>query len=280
MTEFAERYGPWALISGASEGVGSSFAHRIAAEGVNCILVARREGPLQSLADALREQHGVEVVTASIDLAAADAPDRICEVAGDREVGLFINNAGSDTNSARFLDKPLADWEQLVDRNVMTVMRCCHHFAGPMRTRGRGGIILVGSGAGYGGASFMAAYAGTKAFTICFGEGLWAELRPHGVDVLNLVLSRTDTPVHRANLERRGLPVPPGLASPDDVARVGLERLSLGPIHNWNEPDDQPGMSASSAAARREKILFIDSRTANAFGGGAKPAPAAKETAA
>jgi short-subunit dehydrogenase len=268
MTSFAARYGPWALIAGASEGTGSAFAHRIAAEGVNCVLIARREGPLGLLAQTLHRQYGVECVTASIDLADENAADRIRVVAGEREIGLFISNAGSDTNSARFLDQSLDQWITLVNRNVMTVMRCCHHFAATMRERGRGGIVLVGSGAGYGGASFMAAYAGTKAFTLCFGEGLWAELRPHGVHVINLMLTRTDTPVHRANIARRGQSVPTNLASPDEVARVGLERLPFGPIHNWGEADEQAGMSSASAAARRERILFIDSRTSNVFGAG------------
>lgn len=255
---FAERYGPWAVIAGASEGTGRAFAHKIASEGVNCILLARREGPLATLAQEITAQHGVECVTASVDLSASDATAQIASVVGEREVGLFISNAGADTTNRCFLDSSIEDWDSQIARNVNTVVRCCHFFALPMRERGRGGIILVGSGSCYGGASYMAAYAGTKAFNLCFGEGLWAELRPHGVEVLNLILGRTDTPAFRESLAKSGASVPPGLASPEEVAEVGLARLPHGPIHNWGSSDDEPGFAPNSPAARRGRVLAID----------------------
>ena len=112
----------------------------------------------------------------------------------------------------------------------------------------------------------MAAYSASKAFTLNFGESLWSELRPHGVDVLNLVLGRTDTPAFRALLAEKGLPVPPGLASPDDVAQTGLDRLPHGPVHNWGLADDVVGYAPSSASARRSRILAIDSATKQMYG--------------
>jgi len=263
---FADKYGPWAVICGASEGTGRSFAHKIAAQGVSCILIARREGPLAALADEISAQHEVECITATIDLSSADALDRIATAVGSREVGLFISNAGADTNSSRFLDQDIEAWVDQVNRNVLTVMRCCHHFGGQMCERGRGGILLVGSGACYGGASFMAVYSGTKAFDLCFGEGLWAELKPHGVDVLNLILGRTDTPAFRELLAQNGLPVPPDLASPDDVAELGLARLAQGPVLNWGQEDDESGYAPNSPAVRRGRILAIDASTRDVFG--------------
>jgi short-subunit dehydrogenase len=263
--DFAERYGPWAVIAGASEGTGRSFAEQVAARGINCILIARRKAPLDELAAELRAQHRVECVGASIDLCARDASSRVVEAAAGRTVGLFINNAGSDTNDSKFLEGEIDNWEQLVDRNVVNLMRMSHHFGKPMRDRGRGGIILVGSGACYGGATGMAVYAGTKAFDLCFGEGLWAELRPYGVDVLNLILGRTNTPMFRAFMAKRGLPVGEGTAEPDDVARLGLERLPHGPVHNWGAADDQQGFAPISAAARRERILRIEAASNNLF---------------
>jgi len=255
---FAEQYGPWAVIAGASEGTGSSFARQVAAKGVNCVLIARREGPLTALAEEIRAKSGVECITASVDLAAADASGRMAAAVGEREVGLFISNAGADSNGELFLNGDLARWDELVTRNVLTVMRSCYHFAGPMRTRRRGGIIIVGSGACYGGLTGITVYSATKAFDLCFGEGLWAELRPHGVDVLNLIMGRTDTPAHRELMERKGIPIPSGMASPDDVAAIGLERLPHGPVHNWALADDETGYAISSAAARRQRILTID----------------------
>jgi uncharacterized protein len=263
---FAERYGPWAVVMGASEGTGREFARQIAAQGVPSILIARREGPLEALAREIREASGIECLTATIDLAAPAALGKIVEAVGDREIGLFVSNAGSDPNGSFFLDRELSAWTELVQRNVMTMMQCSHHFAGPMRARGRGGMLLVNSGACYGGGSTMGPYCGSKAFTLCFAEALWAELRPHGVEVLTLVLSRTDTPAFRALLEEKGMPIPQDIASAAEVARIGLERLSCGPIHNWGQADEEAGMAGSSAAARRERVLAIDRMTSRLFG--------------
>lgn len=263
---FAERYGPWAIIAGASEGTGRAFAQAVAAQSVNCILIARRAEPLASLADDIRKRNSVECVVASIDLYTPNAHEQIAAAAGSRDVGLLINNAGSDTNGARFLDTDIVNWVELVNRNVVNTMRTCHHFGRLMRKRGRGGIILVGSGACYGGASTMSVYAGSKAFDLCFGEGLWAELQPQGVDVLNLILGRTDTPMFREFLAKKGLPIPPGLASPEAVAQVGLERLPHGPVHNWGLQDDIKGYAPNSAAERRARVLAIEESAKAVFG--------------
>lgn len=264
---FLERYGPWAIIAGASEGTGRAFARQIAAEGVNCILIARREGPLNELAAELRAECGVECVTASIDLSQPDAFERIAATAGDREIGLYVSNAGADSNGSHFLDKPVEAWIDLVNRNVITSLRSCHHFGRAMRARGRGGILLVGSGACYGSGPNLATYSGAKAFDLCFAEGLWAELQPHGVDVLFLAMSTTDTPALRALLAEKGVPPPPNLASPDAVAKQGLERLPHGPVSNWAQADDEVGFAPNSAAQRRARVNMIAQASKAVFGG-------------
>jgi short-subunit dehydrogenase len=257
MMDFKERYGPWALIAGASEGTGAAFAEQLAERGINLILVARRQAPLDALAQRLGQVHGVECVTASIDLAGADAADRMAQAAGAREVGLLILNAGADTNGAMFLDNDIENWIALTNRNVMTTLRACYQFAGPMRARGRGGLILVGSGACYLGLPGISVYGATKAYDLVLGEALWAELKPHGVDVLNLIMGRTDTPAHRELMDRLGVPFPDDCASSDEVAALGLARLPHGPTINWGEPEDLPGMAGLSAVQRRERIEMI-----------------------
>lgn len=264
--DFAERYGPWAVIAGASEGTGRAFARQVAANGVNCILIARREGPLTALAEELRAQSGVDCITAAIDLAAPAAFERIVAAVGERDVGLLVSNAGSDPNGAYFLDRDLATWTELVQRNVVTMMQCCRHFAPPMCARGRGGLLLVNSGACYGGSSFMAAYSASKAFTLCFGESLWTELRHDGVDVLTLVLQMTDTPAFRALLAEKGLPLPASIASPDEVAETGLARLAHGPVHNWGLDDDVGGYAMVPASARRARALAVEEAGSRVFG--------------
>ncbi len=137
-----------------------------------------------------------------------------------------------------------------------------------MRERGRGGLLLVGSGACYGGGSFLTTYSAGKAFELCFSEGLWAELSPHNVHVLYLVLGMTDTPALRQLLDDKGMPLPPGLADPDEVAEVGLQRLPHGPVHNWGLEDDEVGYASGSAAQRRERIQILDRHSRRVFGDG------------
>jgi short-subunit dehydrogenase len=261
---FREKYGPWAIVAGASEGVGASFARAIAARAVNCLLIANR-GPLEDVAQSVRAQ-GVECLTANIDLAAPDACARIVEAAGAREIGLYVANAGSDRIGARFHDREIDAWRKLLQLNVVSTIEACHHFGRLMRERGRGGLLLVNSGACYGGASILASYAACKGYLLNFAEGIWAELKPFGVDVLTIALSKTDTPMFRGMLERNGLPIPPDLAPPDEVAETALERLPCGPIHNWGLADDEPGANWPSAAARRAHVLEVDAANVAIFG--------------
>ncbi len=263
---FVERYGPWAVVAGASEGTGRAFARQIAAEGVPCILIARRQGPLTALADEIRHENGIECVTAAVDLASPRAFARIVQAVGGRDIGLFVSNAGADPNGARFLDRDVDVWIDLVQRNTVTMLRCCHYFAASMRDRGRGGLLLVNSGACYGGSRFMAAYSASKAFTLCFAEALWDELHEGGVDVLTLVLHMTDTPVLRALLAEKGVAVPENIARPDTVAALGLSRLQHGPVQNWGLADDEIGYAPMSAAARRQRTLAIGAASSHVFG--------------
>lgn len=263
---FVDRYGPWAVIAGASEGTGRSFARKLAAEGLNCVLIARRRGPLEELAMQLRAAHPIECVTASIDLAKPDAHERILEAVGDRQVGLYISNVGADPNGSRFLDKDVTAWIDLINRNIVTSVRCCHHFGAKLRARGRGGLLLVGSGACYGGGAYLATYTGAKAFDLCFAESLWAELKPHGVDVLYLVMTATDTPAFRDLLARHGMPVRDGLADADAVAAFGLDRLAQGPVQNFGYGDDETGFAPNSPAQRRERVLRITAANESMFG--------------
>jgi len=266
---FAKRYGPWAIIAGASEGTGAAYARKVAAEGVNCILIARRKGPLAVLAKEIRATTDVECVTLSVDLSAADAFDRIKAAVGRREVGLYISNAGADPNGSHFLNRDVDAWIDLINRNILTSVRCCHHFGRLMRKRGRGGILLGGSGACYGGGPHLATYSGVKAFDLCFSEGLWSELSPHGVDVLYLVMTTTDTPALRTLLAEKGVPLPPDVASAEDVAETGLTRLPYGPVHNWGLQDDEAGYAQQgSAAQRRARVKITAQMSKSVFGEG------------
>lgn len=223
------RYGPWAVIAGGSEGVGAEFAHQLADSGVNLLLVARKPGPLRQTADDCRRR-GVEVRTETVDLVDPVSVGRIAAAVADVEVGLLIYNAGANTCSEQFLDGDLGDFRRVIDLNVVTMLALVQHFGRGMRERRRGGIVMVGSMAGYLGSVKHTVYGGVKSFGRIFAEGLWLELREFDVHVLELILGVTKTPA----MQRAGLNFDvPGMrvADPGDVAREGLAQLANGPVY-------------------------------------------------
>lgn len=216
------------MIAGGSEGVGAEFARLLAEAGLNLVLIARKPAPLEQTAEACRRL-GVEVRALAVDLVAADAVGRIVAETADVEVGLLVYNAGANTCSEHFLDGALTDFQKVIDLNITTMLALVQHFGRPMRERRRGGILMVGSMAGYLGSVRHTVYGGVKAFGRIFAESLWLELRDHNVHVLELVLGVTRTPA----MERVGLNFDvPGLrvADPAEVAREGLEQLAHGPV--------------------------------------------------
>lgn len=247
-----EKYGPWAVIAGGSDGTGSAFARRIAEQGINLVLVARRSDVLEATAASIREEFSVEVRTIVQDLAEADAAQQLAAATADLEVGLLVYNAGADPASLRFLDKELDDHLAMVQRNCATVLATSYLFGGPMVERGRGGLILLTSGAAWVGASYLATYGATKSFDLILGEALWAEWRNRGVDVLTMVLSVTDTPSLQRNIEAQGGATYGEMADPDDVAKTGLAQLGNGPTYSWGQPDP----------AKPSPIVAMDRRSA------------------
>ncbi|SMC96193.1 SDR family NAD(P)-dependent oxidoreductase [Lentzea albidocapillata] len=224
MTVDRDRYGPWAVIAGGSEGVGAALARRLADAGVNLVLVARKPGPLHDLADSVRRS-GVLVRPLAVDLLASDAIAAVRDATAGLDVGLLVINAGANTHRGEFVESDPAGAQRVVDLNITVRLALCHHFGAQLKARGRGGILLIGSLAGYVGHAGIGVYAAAKAFGRIFAEGLWLELQPHGVDVLELVLGLTDTPAMR----RAGL----RLVDADDadaVAAEGLAHLGTGPV--------------------------------------------------
>jgi uncharacterized protein len=224
----AAQYGPWAVITGGSEGVGAAFAQQLARAGINLLLVARRPGPLEEIATSIRAETGVQVRILPLDLSAPDMLARISTAASDIEIGLVICNAGSVYTGGPFMAAALDDVVKTVRQNTLGQAMLCHHFGKMMVPRRRGGIVLIGSLAGNAGGATMVLYSANKAFSQSFAEGLWAELKPLGVDVVYVVLGATDTP-ERA---RQGLQDSPDLIidDPNDVARDTLADIANGPV--------------------------------------------------
>lgn len=253
---FKHRYGPWAVIAGASHGMGAAFARLLAERGLNCVLVARRGEALAQLKSELQEQYAVEVLVVVQDLSRPDAGEQLLNAVGERDVGLFIYNAGGDPYITRFLDTSADDWSALLRLNCLTVMHCCHAFGAAMLARGQGGLLLVGSQAALGGIRKLAMYTATKGFALNLGESLWAEWKDRGVDVLNVLIGTVDTPTMRDAMVKLKIPDALTMTLPkaQDLALLALEQLGNGPtlIH----PEDILDNGANAPGpARRAHVL-------------------------
>jgi len=236
---FAQKYGPWALVAGASEGVGARFAEGLAERGLNVVLLARRQLVLDEVAAGIEQRHGVHTRSLAIDLAQVDAAARVMAGVADLEIGFLVYCAGADPNYRPFLASSLETAESMVHRNCTVPMQLCHHLAGPMAERGRGGIVIFGSGAGFAGSPNMVAYGASKAFDMVFAEALWSELKQKGVDVLGLILGETDTPALRRLRAERGLagqdePVK-GASTVQEVVDDAFSHLANGPTRLANK---------------------------------------------
>jgi uncharacterized protein len=264
--EFFARYGPWALVSGASEGTGAEFALQAAAKGLNIILVARRAAKLDELATQIRADHGVEVVTCTLDLSLPGAAQALQKAAEGRDLGLVVFNAGGDSVGGPFLDSPYEAWRSLTQRNIDLLTEACHGFATRFVARKRGGLILVGSEAALGGTGRLAIYTATKGYMLNFGESLWKELKPRGVDVLNLLIGATDTPKLRTVFAKNNLPldaVP--LTTSAEVARRGLAALGKHPTVVLSAPEDSDNPMLSTRI-RRERVEYQSRFLDNFYG--------------
>ena len=224
MTAFRERYGPWALVAGASAGLGEAFARELAARGLGLLLLARRAETLERLAGDLRAAHGVEVRTAALDLGRADLLEAVRAASAGLEIGLLVYNAAHSVIGP-FLDRPLEEQLRVVDVNCRGPLLLAHVLGGPMAGRGRGGIVLMSSLSGSQGNPWLASYAASKAFDLVLAEGLWAELRARGVDVVACRAGATRTPGFAASRPKRSVPLQPA----GEVAARALAALGRGP---------------------------------------------------
>jgi short-subunit dehydrogenase len=222
---FPSRYGPWAVVAGASEGLGAAFAEALAGRGLNVVAVARREEPLEALARRVESAYEVDVRVVRADLADPGFPDVLAAATRDIEVGVGVYNAAFSF-LAPLLDRPPEDALRVVDVNVRGPLLFVHGLAPAMVARGRGALVLMSSLAGNQGSPGLSAYAASKAFTTTLAEGLWGELAPAGVDVLACVAGAVRTPGYAGALRRDA----PGTLDPAVVAEAALRALGRGPV--------------------------------------------------
>ena len=220
---FTEKYGPWTLIAGASDGLGESFARFLANQGINLILIARRIHLLTALKVDLEKRYKIKVKVIQLDLADSSILPVIDAETHGVEVNLLIYIA-SDSSIEPFLEKSLENHLKIIDLSCKGPLLLSHHFGQKMKTRGKGGIILLGSLACFQGTPMAASYSATKAYNLILGESLWDELAPYGVDVITIVAGSLNTPQTRMkNPDDNGYNPP--LTEPDDLVKETFREL-------------------------------------------------------
>ena len=251
-SDFAQRYGPRALILGGSEGIGLAFAERLAAAGLALTLVARSAEKLEAAANSIKASHAIDVQTLALDLTDADVEERAAKIVAAQEYGLVIYNAGATHGVGLFLDQPADRALNLVRLNCAGPVAFAHPALAAMQERGRGGLILISSMSGMAGSGYVAAYAASKSFEIILAEGLHWEMAREGVDVMCAVATLTDTPAMR----RSGMVEIDGLVPVETDAFAGgaLDALGSGPL--W--------YAVGEAAADAMRANMRTANTANA----------------
>ncbi len=219
---FQKKYGPWGLITGASAGLGASYAKAMAKMGLNLVLVARREERLQELAEELESNHGISTLCIPLDLTLDSAVDTLEEKTQGLEIGLFINNAGFGY-LAPFLHQKDSNISKMIRLNCEAPARLSRLLLAPMAQRKRGGMVVLASAAAYLPTPPMSVYGATKGFDLLLGESLAMEMRTHGVDVLVVSPGHTDTEFHGVAGVQGS--VAGGTASPEDVVEQSFRLL-------------------------------------------------------
>ncbi|MDN3644034.1 SDR family NAD(P)-dependent oxidoreductase [Lutimonas halocynthiae] len=225
MTDFKTKYGPWALVAGASEGLGAAFAEALAERGLNLILIARRLDKLEDLAQHISNLYSVETIAHSLDLADFKAVKTFVTQRKE-SIGLLVYNAAYSP-IGYFENISEQSLEQIVDVNIKAPLLLSKLVSTRMIERKKGGIVLMASLAGAQGSPKIATYGASKAFNSVFAEGLWNELKKYQIDVLASCAGAISTPGYKNAQNTKDAP---GTLSPQRVAEDTLKALGKGPI--------------------------------------------------
>src|ERR1700726_1033354 len=216
-----ERFGPWALITGASSGIGQEFARQIAASGINVVLVARRDGLLAELGRAISQEFNVQYRALAMDLSQEGFIAGLADATRDIDIGLVVSNAGT-ANPGEFLKLDRQLLQATLRLNTMAHLDITHHFGAKLAKRMRGGLILVGAMGAENGIPLIANDVGAKAYVHSLGEALHYEFKSLGVYVTDLAAGFTNTPV----LEKFGFDPKTMLMKPMSVEQCVSEGLN------------------------------------------------------
>jgi uncharacterized protein len=218
---FKNKYGKWALVTGATSGIGAELTSQIAAKGMNILLVARKEKELEEQSSLLRNRYNIETKYISADLATEEGIEKVKKA--QEEIGLLVIAAGLEVNGA-FESTQLEKELKVIQVNVVATLQLTHHFSKAMIERKKGGILLIASLSGHMPNPYFSNYAGSKAYVLNLGASLYGELKPKGVDVSVLSPGLTNTPM----VSNNGVDwskTPMKAMDPSVVAEIGLNGL-------------------------------------------------------
>ncbi len=234
----AREYGPWAVITGASSGIGRAIALQLAESGLDLILVARRTPLLEAFAEEVKKKWGTQVHCLGADLAKRDETLKLLDQVKTYDIGLFVGAAGFGT-SGTFMEAELQQELNMLAVNCEAILIMTHHFAKNMASRGHGGIILLASLVGFQGVPYAAHYAATKAYVQSLGEAIAVELKHKNVDVLSAAPGPVNSGfADRANMQmgkvlspnQVAVPILKALGKRHTVLPGGLTKLLIGSL--------------------------------------------------
>ena len=224
MDDFKSKYGPWAAVAGASEGLGAAFAEDLAKRGLNLILIARNPEKLEALSVSLRNRYPVEIIVRSIDLADFEQTKQSVS-RPETDIGLLVYNAAY-APIGYFENISEENLIRIVDVNIRAPLLLSKLVSVQMIEKKKGGIILMSSLAGNQGSPKIATYAASKAFNAIFAEGIWNELKKHGIDVMACCAGAITTPGYKNAQNTKDAP---GTLNANEVAEKTLNALGKGP---------------------------------------------------
>lgn len=208
MSNQLEKYGPWALITGASYGLGEEFARQLAAAGFNLILVARSEDKLKTVSFRIEKEYGVKAMTVTLDLSDPGFLQTLVQRTDSLEVGLVVSNAGA-YNYGAFHKRDPEELVRFLRLNTEAHMQLVHYFGNKMKRRKKGGILMVSSMGAFTAIPYMASYAAAKSYVLSLGQALHLELKEYNVDVMVLAPGTVETPgtMDKTNVDNNKLGV-------------------------------------------------------------------------
>jgi len=250
-----ERYGDWALVTGASSGIGAAFARAFAREGVSCVLTARREDRLRELAAELESRHGVKTRVVAADLAAPGGAEELVRSVADLEISILVNNAGVG-GAGPFARRDPAWLRNMVELNCTAPVVLTRALLPAMLERRRGAVVFVGSVAGSQPLPLHSLYSATKSFDNLLGEALWAELRGTGVDSLSLLPGPTETEFQAIANELPHAGEPAEQVVENALAALGRQPSVISGWLNWLRANAAFRLTPRSVLAIAAKQVF------------------------